>query len=96
MAVLTVAPVMAADAPGGRLTTCSGDTVMPVAQDYFFALTKQDGFCMTSPFYANTYGEARECARVVCPDCRAEDITKDYILGWVKPGNPGFCPARVR
>jgi hypothetical protein len=76
------------------IKTCSGQEPRFGAQPYFFGFTKP-GFCATRVIYANTYGEARECAVALCPDCRIEDITSWYQFSSSLQGPDGkqsFCP----
>jgi hypothetical protein len=98
-AVNSAGPVVVVDAsqyPDHITRTCSGAEPRFGAQPYFFGFTKP-GLCMTRVIYANTYGEARECAAALCPDCRIEDIT-----GWYQfsssvrdpSGRQSFCPAK--
>jgi hypothetical protein len=79
--------------------TCSGRDTGQATQLYFFGFTKSDGFCMTKPFNANTYGEAKECAVKICPDCGIEDVMGKYTFGSAMPDVNdirGFCPARTQ
>ncbi len=72
--------------------TCSGATPGSAAQYYLFGMKGPRNFCMTRMFYANTYGEARECAQSQCLICIVEDISK-YLD---QQGGKGisYCPSR--
>jgi hypothetical protein len=80
--------------PDHLARTCSGAEPRLGAQPYFFGFTRP-GLCMTRVIYANTYGEARECALALCPDCRVEDITGWYQFS-TSVRDPGgklsYCP----
>jgi len=79
----------------GVLTmTCSGDYAVYGAQNYYFGFTDEKGNCGVQLYYANTPGEAYNCAMKVCKECRLEDLTGLYQFGSAMPGyNPGeqFC-----
>ena len=82
-------------APAWAGRTCSGQVAAPDAQLYFFGFTKDDGFCATRPFLANTYGGAKDCAEKICSNCRVEDITGLYNFGSALTpldASRGFCP----
>ena len=77
--------------------TCSGQDTGPTTQLFFFGFTKEDGFCATRPFRANTYGEAKDCAVRICQDCDVVDITGRYKFESAVPGlneMQSFCPSR--
>ena len=72
--------------------TFSGAVARPAAQYYLFGIKGPNDFCMTRMFYANTYGEARDCALSQCLICRVEDITKFFDPESGK--GIRYCPAR--
>ena len=95
---LLVVAVMASGATSSALgdmkpkQTCSGADAGPAAQYYFFGMRGPRDFCMTRMFYANTYGEAKDCAQSQCLICVVEDITKSFD----RQGGKGisYCPSR--
>jgi len=99
LAVNAYKPSVSADTshPEFAGRTCGGQEVLPTMQRYFFGFNGEKGYCMTRPFQANTYGEARECARRSCPTCMVSDITAWYSFSTSDQdaNNPqNFCPAR--
>ncbi len=96
--ILLVVAVMASGAFSPALgdtkptQTCSGATPGPAAQYYLFGMKGPRNFCMTRMFYANTYGEARECAQSQCLICIVEDITKSFDMAGSK--GISYCPSR--
>ena len=84
-------------AEGDRPTTCSGQSTVFGAQNYFFGYTDEKGNCEVRTFYANSEGEAYSCAQKMCKGCRLQDLTELYEFGSAQPGNnPGeqFCPKK--
>jgi hypothetical protein len=88
--LLVVSPATGADVKPRQ--TCSGADVGPAAQYYLFGMKGPRDFCMTRMFYANTYGEARECAQSQCLICVVEDITKSFDMAGGK--GISYCPNR--
>ena len=80
----------------GVLTmTCSGEYAVYGAQNFYFGYTDAKGNCGVSLFYANSSGEAYNCAVKACKECsRLQDLTGLYQSWSAMPGyNPGdqFC-----
>lgn len=82
---------------GGQPMTCGGQYAVFGAQGFFFGYTDEKGNCGVQSYYANSYGEAYNCAQEKCVECRIQDLTNLYQFGSAQPGyNPGeqFCPKK--
>jgi len=81
----------------GMTMTCSGEYTVYGAQNFFFSYTDENGNCGIKSFYANSSGEAYNCAMKACKECELKDLTGLYQFGSAMPGyNPGeqYCPKK--
>ena len=101
LAVSAYSPAAFADSPGYTTTTCGGNATIIGAQNFFFGIIWANGDCSVQPFYANSFSEAFDCAKLYCLNCDIEDITnlvqgsRVYTQdGPPTPGIGSYCPAK--
>lgn len=79
-----------------NIRTCGGEFPVLGAQNYFYGFKWGEGGCGTMSFYANSPGEAFDCAKRYCKNCELEDLTSLYQFGTIEGFDikTDYCPAK--